>query len=47
MIKSRKMRRVGHVACLVEMRNAYKNSVGNPQQKRDLLEDLDICGIIL
>jgi hypothetical protein len=33
-IKSRRMRREGHVACMVEMRNAYSILVGRPEGKR-------------
>ena len=35
-IKSRKMRWVGHVACMEERRGAYKVSVGKPEVKRPL-----------
>jgi hypothetical protein len=35
MIRSRKMRCTGHEK-LVEMRNAYKVSVGNPEGRRPL-----------
>jgi hypothetical protein len=35
-IKSRKMRWVGHTACIGEMRNAYKILVGKPEWKRPL-----------
>jgi hypothetical protein len=31
MIKSRRIRQVGHVVCMGEMRNAYKILVGNPE----------------
>jgi hypothetical protein len=33
MIKTRRKRWAGNVACVVEMRNAYKMLVGNPTQK--------------
>jgi hypothetical protein len=33
-IKSRRMRWAGHVACIGEMRNAYKILVGRPEGKR-------------
>jgi hypothetical protein len=33
MIKSRKMRRAGHVARMEEMRCAYKFLIGNPEKK--------------
>jgi hypothetical protein len=36
-IKSRRMRWVGHVAHMMEIRNAYKILVGNPEGKRSLL----------
>jgi hypothetical protein len=36
MIKSRRMRWVGHVACMGEMRNAYEILVGKPEGKRSL-----------
>jgi hypothetical protein len=35
-IKSRKMRRVGHVACMGEGRGAYRVLVGRPKGKRPL-----------
>jgi hypothetical protein len=35
-IKSRRMRWVGHVACMGEERNVYKVLVGNPEGKRPL-----------
>jgi hypothetical protein len=35
-IKSWKMRRAGHVACMGEMRNAYRILVGKPEEKRSL-----------
>jgi hypothetical protein len=34
MIKSRKMRWVGHVACMGAIRNAYNIKVGMPEGKR-------------
>jgi hypothetical protein len=36
MIKSRKMRWAGHVACMAKMRNAYKIWVWKPDGKRPL-----------
>jgi hypothetical protein len=36
MIKSRRMRWSGHVACLAEMRNAHKNLAGKLEKKRPL-----------
>jgi hypothetical protein len=36
MIKSRRMRLVGHVARVEEMKNAYKILVGKPEGKRQL-----------
>jgi hypothetical protein len=36
MIKSRRMRRAGHVARMGEKRNAYRILVGNPEGKRPL-----------
>jgi hypothetical protein len=33
MIKSRKMRRMKHIACMREKRNAYKILVGKPDEK--------------
>jgi hypothetical protein len=36
MIKSRRMRWAGHVARMVETRNAYRILVGNPEGKRPL-----------
>jgi hypothetical protein len=36
MIKSRRMRWAGHVARLVETRNAYRMLVGKPERKRPL-----------
>jgi hypothetical protein len=35
-IKSRRMRRAGHVARAGEMRNAYKIFVGNPEWERQI-----------
>jgi hypothetical protein len=34
MIKSRRMRRSGHVARMGEKRNAYRLSVGKPERKK-------------
>jgi hypothetical protein len=36
MIKSRKMRWVGHVTCIGEKRNAYRILVGKPEGNRQL-----------
>jgi hypothetical protein len=36
LIKSRKMRWMGHVACLGQMRNSYNILVGTPEGKRPL-----------
>jgi hypothetical protein len=36
MIKSRRLRWAGHVAQMVEKRNAYRRFVGNPEGKRPL-----------
>jgi hypothetical protein len=36
MIKSRRMRWSGHIACMGEKRNAYRILVGNPEGKRPL-----------
>jgi hypothetical protein len=36
MIKSRRMRQAGHVACMGEKRNAYRVLVGNVEGKRPL-----------
>jgi hypothetical protein len=35
-IKSRRMKRAGHVACMAEWRGAYRNLVGRPEGKRPL-----------
>jgi hypothetical protein len=35
-IKSRRMRRAGHVACMVEGRGVYRVLVGRPEGKRPL-----------
>jgi hypothetical protein len=35
-VKSRRMRSAGHVACMGEKRNAYRLLVGNPEGKRPL-----------
>jgi hypothetical protein len=35
-IKSRRLREMGHVARIGEMRNAYNILVGNPEGKRPL-----------
>jgi hypothetical protein len=35
-IKSRRKRWVGHVACMGEMRNVYKDLIGKPEEKRPL-----------
>jgi hypothetical protein len=39
MIKSRRMRWAGHVACMGKMRNAYKILVGKTEGKRPLERD--------
>jgi hypothetical protein len=44
-IKSRRMRWVGHVACMGEGRGVYRILVGRPKGKRPL-EDLGIGGRI-
>jgi hypothetical protein len=36
MIKSRRMRWAGHVACMEEKRNAYRILVGKPEEERPL-----------
>jgi hypothetical protein len=36
MIKSRRMRWVGHVACMGEGRGAYRNLLGRPEGRRPL-----------
>jgi hypothetical protein len=36
MIKSRRMRWAGHVACMGKKRNAYRSMVGKPEGKREL-----------
>jgi hypothetical protein len=36
MLKSKRMRWVGHVAHIAEMTNAYKTVIGNPEGKRTL-----------
>jgi hypothetical protein len=36
MIKSRRLRWAGHVARMVETRNAYRMLVGKPEEKRPL-----------
>jgi hypothetical protein len=36
MMKSRRMRWAGHVACIGENRNAYRAWVGKPEKKRPL-----------
>jgi hypothetical protein len=35
-IKSRRMRLVGHVACMGDVRNAYNTLVGKPEGRRPL-----------
>jgi hypothetical protein len=42
-IKSRRMRWAGHIACIEEMGNAYKMLVSNLMES-DYLEDLGIAG---
>jgi hypothetical protein len=46
MIRSRKMRWAGHVACVAEMINACKILLGNPEGKSHS-EDLDVDGRIM
>jgi hypothetical protein len=46
MIKSRRIRWVGHLACMGHMRNAYKILVGKPERKRHS-GDLGIDGRII
>jgi hypothetical protein len=46
MIKSRRMRWVGHIACIAEKRNVCKIVVGKPQTNRPL-ENLDAGGRII
>jgi hypothetical protein len=46
MIKSRRMRWVGHVARMDETRNAYRLLVGNPGE-RDHMEDQKVDGWII
>jgi hypothetical protein len=46
MIKSRRMRWAGYVACMREKRNAYRILEGKPEGKSPL-EDLDIGGRII
>jgi hypothetical protein len=43
MIKSRRMRRAGHVARMGEKRNAYRILMGKPEEK-DNWEDQDVGG---
>jgi hypothetical protein len=43
MIKSRRMRWVGHAARMGEMKNAYRMLVGEPEGKRHW-EDQDVGG---
>jgi hypothetical protein len=45
-IKSRRMRWVGHVACMEEMRNAYKIIVSNPE-RREHFRNLGVHGRII
>jgi hypothetical protein len=46
MIKSTRMRRVGHVECMRKVKNGYKISVEN-LKGRDHLEDLGVDGRII
>jgi hypothetical protein len=46
MIKSRRMRWVGHVVRMGEMRNEYKILIGKPEESNHS-EDLDVDGTIL
>jgi hypothetical protein len=43
MIKSRRMRCVGHAACTLQKKIAYKDSVAKPEEKHRL-KDLVMCG---
>jgi hypothetical protein len=45
-MKSRRMRRAGHVARMEEMKNAHNIFIGKPN-KRDYSEDLGIDGRII
>jgi hypothetical protein len=46
-MKSRRMRWGGHVACMGEMRNAYKILVGKSEQKRPFGRSRSIWKIML
>jgi hypothetical protein len=46
MIKSRRMKWMWHVACVKEMRNAWKNLGGKPEGK-NCLEPLEIDGKVI
>ena len=46
MIKSRRMRWAGHVACMGERRDVCRVLVGKPEGKRPL-EDPGVCGRII
>jgi hypothetical protein len=46
-IKSRRVRWAGHVACLGEIKNAYKFFVGKTEGKGNHLEDLGVDGKVL
>jgi hypothetical protein len=45
-IKSRRLRWAGHVACMGERRGAYRALVGKPE-RRSYLEDPDVDGSIM
>jgi hypothetical protein len=42
MIKSRKLRWIGHAACMRNVRNAYIILVGEPERKHHLKTGLDL-----
>jgi hypothetical protein len=42
-VKSRRIKWVGYVACMEEMRSAYKISVGKPERKRLLRRPKHRC----
>jgi hypothetical protein len=46
-IKSRRMRQAGHVACMGERRGEHRILVGKPEGKRDYLEDPGVDGMII
>jgi hypothetical protein len=47
MIKSRKMRLLGHVVCMGEKRSLYRIFVGKPERKGSHIRDPDLVEIIL